>query len=252
MKKLSGILLVMIIALACSSGIAKPETDLAGANLKGKVSRIQKTIHNANSKLCCPASEKNDCKQSIYVYNEKGFITESSNLDIDGDIQETSKYIYDRNDLCTEIDKYSGDQLTGRELNTYDGVNLVETRVFDKNGEISNINKYEYTNYGLSKGTVYSKTGVLLSSFENGYLNGQLDSQTEKDDKGEIVAVTKYKRNTNNDVIETVYTNNKINSVSVLTFDYEYDNEGNWIKKTQVYEGEIMGIILRNIDYFNV
>jgi hypothetical protein len=252
MKQLAGILLVLVIAFACNSENSKPETDLAGANLKGKVAKIQKTIHDANAIPCCPAAEKSDCKQAIYVYNEKGFITESSNLDVDGEIQETSKYIYAKNDVCTEIDKFSGYQLIGKELNTYEGVNLIETKVFDKYGELSTINKYEYTVDGLSKGTTYSKSGEILSSFENIYLNGQLESQTEKDDKGEIVAVSKYKRNTNNDVIETVYTNLRINSGSTLSFDYEYDNAGNWIKKTQVYNGEIMGIILRNIEYFDV
>lgn len=241
-----------VIVFACNSENSKPETDLAGANLKGKVSKIQKTIHDANAIPCCPAAEKSDCKEAIYVYNEKGFITESSNLDVDGDIQETSKYIYDKNDACTEIEKYSGDQLIGKELNTYEGVNLIETKVFDKNGEISNINKYEYTTDGLSKGTIYNNTGEIESSFENVYVSGQLESQIEKDGSGVVVAVTKYKRNSSNDILETVYTNHKINNGSTLTFDYEYDSEGNWIKKTQVYEGEIMGIILRNIEYYNV
>jgi len=51
-------------------------------------------------------------------------------------------------------------------------------------------------------------------------------------------------------VIESVFTKSGMNSEYKLTFDYEYDKEGNWIKKTQFYNGEIVVIIMRNITYY--
>jgi hypothetical protein len=89
-------------------------------------------------------------------------------------------------------------------------------------------------------------TGIILKE----YLNGQLVSQTEKDGDGNVTSISRYKRNTSNDVVECITTITRDNKDFKLTYEYEYDSAGNWIKQTQYYEGAIINIILRNIEYF--
>jgi hypothetical protein len=86
---------------------------------------------------------------------------------------------------------------------------------------------------------------------KNEFLNGQLVSQTEKDSIGEVKTITRYKRNINNDIEEYLISVPKDNQEYIIKFEYEYDKEGNWVKQTQFYNGEIASIILRDITYFN-
>jgi hypothetical protein len=251
MKKLIYYAMVVIIAVSCKSEKSNLQSDLEAANLKGKVWKIEKTIHNANAKSCCPAGQKDECKQALYVYNEKGNLVENSTVDDNGKILITTKYVYNRHDVCSEISKYSGNKLVGKEANILQGDKIIAVKVFDEDGANENIQKYEYSGNEIIGGTTLNKAGEVVSSFHNEYLNGQLDSQTEKDGNGDIATITKYKRNSHNDVIESIFTNPKMNTEYKLTFDYEYDDKGNWIKQTQLYNGEIAGIIMRNITYYN-
>lgn len=67
-----------------------------------------------------------------------------------------------------------------------------------------------------------------------------------------VISITKFKRNTSNDIVESVILVSKDNKEYKITFEYEYDSLGNWIKQTKIYNGQIENIILRNIEYFKV
>ena len=67
-----------------------------------------------------------------------------------------------------------------------------------------------------------------------------------------VISITKFKRNTNNDIIESVILVSKDNKEYKISFEYEYDSAGNWIKQIKIYNGQIENIILRNIEYFKV
>jgi len=250
MKQFACLLIISVSILSCNSGKHNLRSDLNESNLKGKVWKIEKTIHNADAKVRCACGEGDECNQTRSVYNEKGNLAESADIEIDGKILVTSRYIYNSDGACKEIEKYSGEKLVGKEVNIISEDKLMEVKTFDKDGVTENVCKYEYRGDDVSDGTTYNAAGEIVSSFHNEYLNGQLDSQTEKDNKGNITGITKYMRNSNNDVIESAFNNPRMNSENKLTFDYEYDKEGNWIKKTQLYNGKIAGIIMRNITYY--
>jgi hypothetical protein len=90
-----------------------------------------------------------------------------------------------------------------------------------------------------------------MSSFNYEFLNGQICAQTEMNSSGDIWTITKYKRNSNNDIVETIKSYPKDTSEYKPSFEYDYDSQGNWIKQTQFYEGQIAGIVVRNITYYN-
>ncbi len=229
-----------------------PKSDLEASNLKGRIQKIERTVHKAGDKSKCPCNGLDENKQIFYTYNDKGNLTESAKLDEDGNVVLVSKYLYNRQDVCTEIDNYlQGDKPAGQEINTLRGKKVTEVSVLDEEGNTENVYKYGYSGSDLTEGKTLNKSGDLLSSFQNAYVNGQLETRTEKNILLNITTVTQYKRNEANDISEYTVTNSNENTGYVFKLEYEYDDKGNWTKQTQYYNGEIAGIVLRNITYYN-
>jgi hypothetical protein len=249
MKRLASLLIIAFFTFSCNSEKSNQKSDLDASNLKGKVWKIQRTVHKVGN-VVCPAAERDNCNQIISIYNKKGNLTESSEVNDNGQVVNISKCIYNGHDECPEISKYSGDKFTGKQLNIFRSGKIIESKVFNKDGEIENIHKYEYSGDELSSGTTLNKAGEVVSSFQNKFFKGQLESQIEKNSTGEISSVTKYKRNIYNDVTESARTFLRDSTEFKPTFDYKYDNQGNWIQQTQLYKGEIAAIIVRNITYY--
>jgi hypothetical protein len=243
--------MIVIIAFSCKSEQSVLKSDLELANLKGKVWKIDKTFHDANGKCSCPAATKTECNQSQYVYDKEGNLTESCTIDENGKININTKYIYDRPGVCSEIDKYSGEQLIGKEVSVLDGTKVTGYKIYNENGINETTLDYEYTGDEISEEKTLNNTGEVISSVKNEFINGQLVSQTEKDNNGEVKSITRYKRNDNNDIVEYLISVPKDNKEYLIKYEYEYDSEGNWVKQTQLYNGQIVSIILRNIEYFN-
>ena len=251
MKTCAGYLWICILAFSCTTVTSRHPSDLEASNIRGSVSKIKQSINSAHAAACCPAAESDDCKEVIYMYNDRGNLTEYSTVDMDGEIIQTSKYVYNRHNNCSEVNKFSGNKLVGKRLNVLRDYKLVRVKIFNKEGKQENTIRYNYSGNQVSGGITLNKEGEITGSFDNAYANGQLDSQTEKDGTGNITKITRFKRNSNNDVIETTITFPKTQSEQKFSYDYEYDGEGNWIKKTQRNDGEIVGIIMRNITYQN-
>jgi hypothetical protein len=252
MKQTAFILFIAVFALSCNSERYMPKSDLEASNLKGRIQKIERTVHKAGDKSKCPCNGLDENKQIFYTYNDKGNLTESAKLDEDGNVVLVSKYLYNRQDVCTEIDNYlQGDKPAGQEINTLRGKKVTEVSVLDEEGNTENVYKYGYSGSDLTEGKTLNKSGDLLSSFQNAYVNGQLETRTEKNILLNITTVTQYKRNEANDISEYTVTNSNENTGYVFKLEYEYDDKGNWTKQTQYYNGEIAGIVLRNITYYN-
>ena len=243
--------MIAFITFSCKNEKSNVKSDLELANLKGKVWKIEKTVHSAVGKAVCPAAEKDGCNNSTFVYNKNGNLIESSENDDNGKTSLSIEYVYDRHDICKEIDKYSGDVLKGKEVNNFKDGQLIEVKIFKDDGYPENIFQYEYTGTEQTGGKILDGTGKVISSYRNEYLNGQVNKQIQMDKTGDPVTVTIFTRNEKNDITEYLISNPKENSEYKVTLEYEYDNEGNWIKQIQKSEGEIVAIIMRNITYFN-
>jgi len=251
MNKSAGILMIVIIAFSCKSEQSSLKSDLELANLKGNVWKIDRTFHDANGKCACPAATKTECNQSQYVYDKNGNLTESYTIDENGTINVSTKYIYNRRGVCSEIDKYSGEKLAGKEVPVLNGAKVTGYKIYNENGINETTLDYEYSGDEISEEKTLNNTGEVISSVKNEFINGQLVSQTEKDNNGEVKTITRYKRNDNNDIVEYLISVPKDNMEYTIKYEYEYDSTGNWVKQTQLYKGKIVSIILRNIEYFN-
>jgi hypothetical protein len=252
MKQVVSISFIALLVFSCNTERYIPKTDLEASNLKGRVQKIEKTIHKVNDKSKCPCNGLDENKQTFYDYDDKGNLIATTKLDEDGNIVLVSKYVYNRNGICTETDKYlPGDKPAGKEINTLRGKKVTEVKVLDEDENVENIYRYGYSGSELTEGKTLNKTGDLLVSFRNIYRNGLLESRDEKNILQNLTTLTKYNYNSANDISEYTITRSNENTEYKFTLEYEYDNQGNWVKQTQYYDGEIAGIVLRNIMYYN-
>jgi hypothetical protein len=241
MKKSISLLLIAFVAFSCKSEQSHLKSDIETANLKGKVWKIDRTIHDTQYKCAC--SMKTECNQSKYVYNEKGNLIKAITIDENGSVNDSSKYVYNRHGLCLEITKFTGNKLAGKEVPILKGERVTGVKIYDENGRIESILNYVYSGYEISEEITLNSKGDVASSIQNDFLK-------EKDDKGNIIRISKFKRNASNDIIECLFTVTKDNKEYKITYEYEYDKAGNWIKQTKFYDNQIVNIVVRNIEYY--
>jgi hypothetical protein len=248
MKKLAQLLMIVFIAFSCNSEQSRLKSDLQSANLKGNVWKIDKTIHKTGNTCGCVL--KTECNQSKYVYNEKGNLIEWYSIDENGSINDSSEYIYNRRGMCSEIAMFSGRKSTGRQVAVIHGDKVTGYKIYNENGNNETTLDYVYSGNDITEEITLSANGEVISSVQKEFLNGQLVSESEKDNNGNVKSTSKFKRNSNNDILECLILVTKDNKEFKLTYEYEYDNAGNWTKQTQFLDGAIINIVVRNIEYF--
>jgi hypothetical protein len=251
MKKLTGFILILFVAVSCNSEKSNFKSDLEAANLKGRVWKIQKKIFKADASAQCPACGQDEDKEKLFVYTEKGNLAESTNFDDDGNIVFTSKYKINRQGTCTEIEKFSKNKLIGKEIYVLKEGRIAETRIIDDEGKTQTVYLNEYSGGVQTGGKVLNNENKVVGTFQNEYSKGLLSVQTEKDENGNVKSISKYTRNESNDITEYFVNNPALNSEYKFTINYEYDKSGNWIKQTQNFNGKIIAIVIRNITYFD-
>lgn len=251
MRQLIFLFLIVVFSFSCNSGRNGLRSDLEMANLKGRVWKIEKTVHDTKESCNCPASMRSDSKRSLIVYNENGFLAESSTIGDEGNVLVNSKYSYRKKGVCSEVVRFSGEKIIGKDEIISKGGKVVEVRVFNSDGYRERSYTLKYTEDLISEEQTLNDLGIPVSSVSSVYSEGQLVSQTEKDADGNVITVSRFKRNRNNDVTEYLIEFPNEKRESRFTFEYEYDEAGNWAKQTQFFEGNIMSVVLRNITYFN-
>jgi hypothetical protein len=147
---------------------------------------------------------------------------------------------------------YTGEKLVGKEVPVFDGLKTIGYKIFNEEGIIETEFDYIYSGEELTEEKTLNSDGVVISSVQYKYINGQLVSQTEKDNNGVIKSISKFKRNSSNDIIEYLVIIPKDNTEFKFSYEYDYDSEGNWTKQTRFYDEQIEIIVIRNIEYFSV
>jgi hypothetical protein len=249
MKKSICLLIAVFILFSCKPEKLHLKSDLAASNLKGSVWKIDKTIHETGKTCGCVL--KTDCNQSKYVYNEKGNLLAWYTIDEYGIINDSTNYKYNKQGVCSEILMYSKSKPAGKQTPVMKGGRLTGYKIYNENGKLENILNYVYSGDDITDEKTLNEKGEVTGSVQKEILNGQVVAQTEKDNNGNAIRKSSYKRNANNDVTECLTVIAKDNKEFKLTYEFEYDGAGNWIKQTQFFDGAIINIILRNIEYYN-
>jgi YD repeat-containing protein len=252
MKKTEILSIILIIVFSCKPEQSRLKSDLVLANLKGNVWKIDKTVHNANGACVCPAAMKTECNQSKYVYDTKGNLLVLCTVDENGEINDSSSYVYNRQGRCTEIARFSRKKSAGREVPVFQGGRVAGVKIYNEKSAIETALDYVYSGDEISEEKTLNSDGEVIVSVSKEFLNGQLVVQTEKDNSGNVQTIRKFKRNESKDVVECLILIPKDNKEFKFTYEYEYDAAGNWIKQTRFYDGQIENIVVRNIEYYKV
>ena len=240
--------MIAFSAFSCKSEQSRLKSDLASDNLKGKVWKIDKTIHSTGNTCGCVL--KTDCNQTKYVYDEKGNLLAWYTIDEYGLINDSTDYNYNKRGVCSEITMFSKNKPVGKQMPVIKGGKITGYKIYNENGILETTLSYVYSGDEITEEKTLNEKGEVISSVQKEILNGQLVAQTEKDNAGNVISTSKFTRNANNDISECLTVIAKDNKEFKLTYEFEYDNAGNWIKQTQFYDGAIINIIIRNIEYF--
>lgn len=184
---------------------------------------------------CCHSNKSMDYTFS-FKYDEKGNHVESNKFNSDGKLEEKATYTYDGKGNKIEASYYLDSSLYFRETYAYDNKgNIIElnsyysdsslefreTYTYDDKGNKIELNKYNSNNSLESRETYkYDEKGNLTEKY--------MFRLKTTFNTGENDADSKEKKNEN----QYNGINDDGNLEMAFTYKYDYDEKGNWIKKT--------------------
>lgn len=213
------------------------KTDWSKKNLKGKVKIIK--MFSVNTLTI------------TYHYNQNGYIasTEAGNIQ--------SKYHYNHNHLLTDIETeyFQNGSKVKWVLSRYQydqKGNQVEEKTFGIDGVLSSktLNTFD-SNNRLIEAKTFGANDILLmvSNFDT---QGIRTTTTTYDMNGQVISTSEIKNDDNGNIvyIKTLSNVNGIRNENIVTYTYQYDTQGNWIRQTQNSNGIEVIIIKREITYY--
>ncbi len=189
---------------------------------------------------------------SEYIYDDNGNILKQLSYSPEGVVKHKRIYNYENGLVKTE-DLYSAETLTRRYINEYDADgNRINRKRYDINGVLDQERIYDIV-LNTYKEIGYNSDGEVVSRAFGQY-----------DKKGRIIKSTAY---TMDGSIQTesgwIYDNKGLLTKEELVvagdnaefvYDYEFDEQGNWISRTvsEIVDGEPLKLetIVRTIEYY--
>ena len=277
--KLRDLILGMIVAMIiCSCG--KQQNDLTWQEASGDVKSIRTTGYEATEKFG-EISEGDVLYDhdinNLIEFNKDGYITEISNFNHSGDLSQKSVYVYDGDGKVTKINKYDGDgNEIGRTVYTYNNNKKVTKIVdYDKSGKINYTQKNEWDGDKVTKSQFineYSEGSYSMNEYNGNTLVKSVVYDKNGKPTGEYTEFEneKMKKIVTKDFTISLAFNNKGLCTSIVngqlfntnsyywakgesyTYDYEYDDKNNWIKKIERKKNsqKATRIFVREIEYF--
>lgn len=241
MKKL---LFSILILTSC----VEKKNDLEKHNLKGKVWKIYETTFEINSENLRIGNKINS-RHSFY--NEQSYLTETHVFynERDSIIKWRYKYSYNENNILTEVIIFKNGKLDSKEVILVNGDKIIGAEIYDKDGVKTGSFEYKLSGNDIVRSEYKDKNGVskYITYFE--LSNGFIDKKEVKDNLGNMEGVYTYTRNWNNDILE--FSSSNFIRTDTIKFQYEYDEQNNWIKRLDFEKGnKVTKIIARNIFYF--
>jgi hypothetical protein len=269
-KSIAYLFLSIITITSCDVSDKKNETDLDKENLKGEVVlTVSNTIYT--EEVALPGGI------FLQIYNDKGMKTKEfsgvlgklfilyetiyenerkvlvkKSLDFGGGISKTQvKYLYDLNGKLDSIN-FNDD---GYGKYTYDEVGKLIKEAYTSNTS-KTITDYFYSKSKLDSTIITYKEGDKVSyrtviDGDNVLINKSFDVKTNRDKV--LRDMTYYKKNERGDHMEELYTEFNSNGTKIKStikkYEYNYDENGNWIQKRQIEKGLLKSTTNRTIVY---
>ena len=166
--------------------------------------------------------------KTLYVYNPEGYLIKDATYSPGGFLKTHYNYQVDINGKVLKEETYHANQLESTIAYTYNKQgDPVEMRYYDAQGN-------------------------LLQRVESKFNKQHLAERNRTYDKdNKLLNITTKKYNSQGDCIK-LQAENKLpqKQKNVATYEYKYDNQGNWIAKTTFINGEPRQIIERTLSYY--
>jgi len=130
--------------------------------------------------------------------------------------------------------------------------NMINEEKRYRSGITDDKKEYSYDSSGNKVGFIrYTAEGKIIERFSYAYhKNGNLAEENKYDSVGMLISRLVYKYDEkNNETERSRYLSSGKPEVQI-TWDYEYDKQGNWIVKTLLINGTIARVTKREIEYF--
>ena len=193
----------------------------------------------------------------IYKYDAKGNIIESNIYKTNGSLSSKETYKYDNVGNLIEENQYKADgSLDSKEVYRYDSKrNRIETVKYDSNLKATDKVVFKYDSRGREiEETRHWADGSIRDIYTYKYDNrGNLAEYIDSDDDGDISERETYKHDDRGNLIEKnrFDWDDLTNPAYSTTYQYVYDQQGNWIKMTVFEKGMPEYIQERTIEYHN-
>lgn len=280
----SCIVTTALLTAACSSN--KITNDIEDANLVGPIKSITERQYIAvqdfeNVRRGDPyRPDENDWDIKIN-FNKDGYIVEQTQLSIGGDDTVTcTSLVYDSiktNLKVLEITDNENGEVVRYEITKYNKAGkpdtIVTTDAFGKPQNQIVINyenngKKQIKNYYSANGNLYQKEvtifdgeypisvetynseGALIICHRDIWKNGLRDSTVFFNENGVAVARLGFDYDSHGNIINQHGVDENGEPFRVDTYEYEYDNRGNWVRRVYRLDGKPYYMMERVIEYY--
>lgn len=275
---------ILFICNGCTDN--SKENDLKKENLKGKVKSIHTVWYRGVEKFGEISKDKH-ISSFKKIFNDAGYIVEDKSFGYAEDPTRKNIYIYDDKNRLIEQKRENFDQQfkswwgeSFRHVYKYDEKgNRIEEALYDIYNQkgIYSVEKYAYDNKGnMIEMNEYNSDGNLEKKIKYSYDNkGNKIEENEYNQDGKPESRWRYKYDSFGNQIEASsfdFEKDKFNFTITRRFDkqgnevessddgynsnkdnyeYEYDNNKNWIKSVYYRDGKLHSITERTIEYYD-
>ena len=261
MKIKSFLAIAYFVIMALTLSAQRPANDVAIDGLHGRVKNVTKITYEARTDFQGVTSEGDLLEQIETAYNAKGLRKTMTFVTPEADIIFRSRFKHDGFGL-TILEQIvdNNDNIIGRTYYSYDANNILkEMWVEDADRQIESRTLVVFDAQGrLMQRTLNDSYGNTYKREVFSYTGNLADKKVVFNAKGKKLQEWRYEYDANNEpVSQTLYDyseNPEEPELSITLFKYEYDNEGNWTRRTEseLLDGDLIMqyIVKRKIEYF--
>lgn len=187
---------------------------------------------------------------TYFTYDSLNHISSSRVVNEWGFQFESHKYYYDKKNNLIKEEEFDSDEPICLKIYSYDMFNkLIKTVIVLENDV--DVETYEYDkDHQLIKFECTNNEDGKIESTTYQYANKQKTQEHNCDFEDGVVIASNYSFFKNGDQIKYTETDEDGETISIQRNQYEYDDQGNWIKMTIDNNGNYF-IIERNISYYD-
>lgn len=190
----------------------------------------------------------------INIYNDKGVIIETNYYNTIGNIETKYTYKYDKRGNKIETNEYNSDgNIETKYIYKYDDKgNKVEENKYNSDGILKTkyIFKYDNKGYLLEKNTFYSEGLETITKYDYQFddIRNKIISKNYLYENYSYKVVDIFDKSGNE--VETIFYDEYEVITSHYTYEYEFDEQKNWIKKIEFKNQTPTYLLEREIVYF--